>query len=75
MISTIFRLLISIPGMPTYKAQHPRPTTATPIPTETTSDDAISTMLGAGMYRGALVVTGFAAIIILFVWAYSKIEW
>ena len=74
MISTIFRLLISIPGMPTYKAQHPRPTTATPIPTETTADEAISALLGAGLYRGALIVTGVAAIIVLFVWAWSKIE-
>lgn len=75
MIASLIRLMFSIPGMPTYKSQHTRATIATPVPTETTSDEAISTMLGAGMYRGALVVTGFAAIIILFVWAYSKIEW
>lgn len=71
MITTILRLLISIPGMPTFK---PKYTTATPIPTETTADEAMSAMLGAGLYRGALVVTGIAAIIVLFVWAYSKIE-
>lgn len=74
MIPIIFRLLISIPGMPTYKAKHTRPPTLTPIPTETTADEAVSALLGAGLYRGALVVTGIAAIIVLFVWAWSKIE-
>lgn len=73
MISILARLLISIPFFPTYKAARGTVVpTATPIPTETTAEDALNAMVGFGL--GKLAILTIVGIVVVALFAYAWYE-